>query len=93
MNGSPMGTIFDMVWLLITNTVGTLTALGGLFSQLVNQLGFVSITAGTGGFILSVIILGIVLLFLGKFVLGSMKALMMLFIVGLILLFLMFGSV
>lgn len=92
MNGSPMGTILEMVQLLISNTIGTLMGVGKLFAQLVNQLGFVSITAGTGGFILSVIILGVVIFFLGKFILSSGKALVILFALGFIALFLMFGS-
>ena len=81
-----------MVDLLIGNTVETLMAIGELFAQLVNQLGFVSVTAGTGGLVVSVAILAVVMLFIGKFVMSSAKTLIILFIIGFIVLFLMFGS-
>jgi len=86
-----MGTIFEMLELLVSNTTGTLLAIGELFAQLVNQLGFVSITAGTGGILVSVAILAVVLFFLGKFVLSSVKILIVLFILGSIALLLMLG--
>ncbi len=91
MNGSAMGTIFEMVQLLISNTVGTLMELGGLFSQLVNQLGVVSITAGTGGLIVSLAVLAVVMFLIGKFVISSAKALIVLFILGLLVLALTLG--
>ncbi len=81
-----------MVDLLIGNTVETLLTIGELFAQLVNQLGFVSVTAGTGGLVVSVAILAVVMFFIGKFVMSSAKTLIILFIIGFIVLFLMFGS-
>lgn len=89
---SPLAVIFEMVFTILQNTVSTLMSLLGMMGSLFQSLGFVSSTGGLG-FVLSVIVLAVVLFFLTKFFLKSGKLIIMLFVIGLVLLFLLFTSI
>jgi ABC-type glycerol-3-phosphate transport system permease component len=78
-------TILEMIHTVITNTMGLLQQLFQLFYKLLVSLGFVSVVGGTAGVLLSVIILALVGYFLAKFVIGTGKGILLLFLVGLAL--------
>ena len=87
---SPVGLIIEMITLIIQNTVNTLITVISLFSQFLGSLGFAS-SFGPLPFIISVLILGAVLFFLGKFVAGSLKTIILLFIAGFVILLMVFS--
>ena len=87
---SPLNVIFNMVVTVLQNTVSTLQSLFGMSGDLANSVGFMS-SINPLGLVLGVIVLVVVLFFVGKFVLKSIKFIAILFIIGLILLFILFG--
>lgn len=89
---SPLNVIFEMVFTVLQNAVSTLMSLLGMMGSLFQSLGFVSSTGGLG-FMLSVIILAVVLFFATKFFLRSAKMIIILFIIGVVLLFLLFAAI
>jgi hypothetical protein len=82
---SPLSVIFQMVRLLIENTVSTFQGIFGLFGRLLESLGFISSAWGPAGFLVSVAVVGVVGFFIAKLLLGAGKKLIFLFIVGIIL--------
>jgi hypothetical protein len=86
MASSTVGTLFEMVQILISNTIGTLGQIFGKLVELAGNLQFVSEAGGISGFILAVFIGAIVFLLFAKFVLGAGKTLIFLFAVGLVIL-------
>lgn len=92
MAASPIGTILEMIWTLISSTVSTTGKLGSLFFELTGQLGSVS-TLGPAGFLLAGIVLVAVIFFLAKFVLGAGKNLLILLIVGFLIMMAMLFAV
>lgn len=86
---SPLIVIFEMVFTILQNTISTLFSLFGMMGSLTQSLGFVSSTGGLG-FILAAVIFVVVLFLLTKFVLKSGKMIIILFIVGIVLLFALF---
>ena len=92
MEGSALGTLLEMVLMLISNALGTLLDLFLLFSKLLGQLGLVMEAGGIGGLVLSGVIIGIVLFFLLKFLWGSWKTIVVLIAVALLLIIVAFLS-
>ena len=89
---APLEIILRMVETVLSNTLGTLSALFRLFRDLTLSLGAVA-GMGTTGFLVAAIVLGLVLFFLGKFLLKSWKTIILMFVVGtLIIWFLMAGT-
>ena len=82
---APLVIILEMVRVIFSNTIGTLVNLGGLFGSLTQSLAFIS-GMGALGFFVAAAVLGLVLFFLGKFFLKSWKLLAILFIAGLVIL-------
>jgi len=78
-----------MVSAALSGVLGTITTLFSLFGDLGESLGFIS-GFGLTGFIVAAIALVVVLFFLFKFVLKSMKMVIVLFIIGIILFALLF---
>jgi hypothetical protein len=89
---APLDLIFEMVVTVLQNTVSTLFSLLGTLGDLFRSLGFVSSTGGLG-FMLAIVVLAVVLFFLGKFILKSGKLIITLFLIGMVLLFLLFTSI
>jgi hypothetical protein len=89
---APLSVIFEMVVTILQNAVSTLSALFGLLMDLFQSLSFVG-SMGSLGFVLAVVVLVVVLFFLGKFILKSGKMIIMLFVIGLVLLLVLFASV
>ena len=88
---SPLGLIIEMISLIINNTISTLITIVNLFVEFLSSLGFVS-SQGLLPFIVSVVILAGVLFFLGKFFIGSMKTIILLFIAGFVILMVIFSA-
>ncbi len=89
---SPIGLILEMLSLVIRNTLSTLISIFELLRELVHSLGFVG-DFGALPFIISVIILGGVLFFAGKFFISSLKTIIMLFLAGFLILLAVFAFV
>jgi hypothetical protein len=83
---APLFTVLEMIWLVVRNTMETTFSLLVLFSRLIGELGFVSDVGGSGGFLLSLIIIAAVGFGISKFVFGAEKTVVLLVIVGLIIL-------
>jgi hypothetical protein len=86
--------LYEMIALIIENTIGTVIGLLRLFAHFTTSLGYI-IGTGFGGFVLGFIILAIVIFLLGKFVFSSGKTILVLIALGILLLFLIYlgGSV
>jgi hypothetical protein len=89
---APLSVIFEMVATILQNTVSTLMSLLGSMGNLFESLGFVSGMGGLG-FVLAIVVFVVVLFFLGKFFLKSGKMIIMLFVIGLVLLLVLFASI
>jgi hypothetical protein len=89
---SPLGLILEMISLVISNTINTLVNILELFTDLLHSLGFVS-GSGPLAFLIAVLILGVLLFFLAKFFIGSLKTVALLFIAGLVILGILFALV
>lgn len=89
---APLTVIFEMVVTILQNAVSTLFSLFGMMGNLSNSLGFISGT-GSLGFVVAIVVMAVVLFFLGKFILKSGKLIIILFIVGFLLLMVMFSSI
>lgn len=85
MAASPIVTIMEMIWTLISSTVSTSAKLGSLFLELLGQLGFVS-TLGPAGWIMAGIVLVVIVFFLAKFAIGAGKNLLVLLTIGFLIL-------
>ncbi len=81
--------LYEMVLLIISNTIGTLSSLLGLFMRFMQSIGAV-MGSGFGGFVLGFLVLGLVVFFLAKFVFSSGKTVLVLIAVGVMLLVLLF---
>jgi hypothetical protein len=81
--------LYEMIALIIENTIGTLISLLRLFSQFTASLGIV-MGSGFSGFVLGFIILGVVCFLLAKFVFSSGKTILILVVAGIVLLFLIY---
>lgn len=93
MTEGPLIVIFNMITLLIENTVNTVASLFVLIRELFGSLAFVSAIGGAEGIMVTVFILAIVGVFLLKFFWGSLKTVLILVFLGfLILAFMLFGS-
>ncbi len=88
---APLTVIFEMVVMVFQNAVSTIFGLFGMMGNLSQSLSFISGT-GSLGLILAVVVMAVVLFFVGKFVLKSGKLIIILFIIGLVMLTLMFSS-
>lgn len=85
---APFAIILEMVRVVLSNTLGTLASLFQLFVQLSNSLGFIA-GLGPAGLALAAVVLGGVLFFFGKFFLKSWKIIIILFIVGMLLIWML----
>jgi hypothetical protein len=85
---APLAIILEMVRVVLSNTLGTLTSLFQLFVQLSGSLGLIA-GLGPAGLALAAIVLGGVLFFLGKFFLKSWKIIVILFIAGMFLIWML----
>jgi hypothetical protein len=86
---APLAIIFEMIKTVLTNIIGTTGSLLNLFGDLSLSLGAIA-GMGTTGFLVAVLVLGIVLFFLGKFLLKSWKTIILLFIALAILMWFLF---
>ena len=89
---APLEIILEMIRLVFGNTISTLWALSGLLGDLTGSLGLIS-GFGPLGFVVAAVVLGLALFFVGKFLLSSWKMLAVLFIAGLIILWLLSGGI
>ncbi|RKY38084.1 MAG: hypothetical protein DRP76_04940 [Candidatus Omnitrophota bacterium] len=83
---STIGTLFEMIHILVSNTIGTLGQMFTKLGELAANLQFVSEAGGLAGVIIAVSIGAIVFILFAKFVLGAGKTLIFLFTVGLLIL-------
>ncbi|MCK4714722.1 MAG: hypothetical protein KAT35_04050 [Candidatus Aenigmarchaeota archaeon] len=83
MANSPIGVIFDMVVLVLKNTIGTLLSIFGLFGDLVGMMFGISGAGGTLGIVLFFGVLGMIGFFVLKLFVGAMKTIGLLIIAGL----------
>ena len=89
---SPLGIILSMIVTVVANGINTLIELLRLFFELVQSLGFVTRIGGFPLFIASVVIISIVVYFLGKFFFNAGKQIIILFAVGIIILWIVILS-
>ncbi|NIO20416.1 MAG: hypothetical protein GTN76_06655 [Candidatus Aenigmarchaeota archaeon] len=90
---SPIGIIVNMIVTIITNGINTLAEVFGLFLNLLESLGFVTKIGGFPLFIASVVIICLVIYFLGKFFFNVGKQIILLFVIGVILVWIIILSV
>jgi hypothetical protein len=88
---APLTVIFEMVTMVLQNTVSTLFNLFGMMGNLSSSLFFIGNT-GILGLSVAIIVMVVVLFFVGKFVLKSGKLIIILFIIGFLLLMVMFSG-
>jgi len=81
--------LYEMVALIINNTVGTLVSLLRLLVQFMGSISMV-MGVGLGGVVLGLLLLGVVLFFLAKFVFSSGKTIVFLIAAGVLLLLLIY---
>jgi len=86
---SAIDLIIEMITLVIQNTLGTLFSVFDVVRELFGTLAGVS-AYGPLPFIVSILILGGVLFFVGKFFFSSLKMLILLFVIGLVVLGMIF---
>ena len=82
----------EMITLLLRNTINTLLNILEILRELFAALGVIG-GSGLFPFIVSVLFLGGVLFFLGRFFFNSMKTILILFVVGFVILFILFSFV
>ena len=85
MPSSPVSIILEMVTLLIRDILNTFQGIFRLFGSLLESLGIVTAEGGTIGFLASLLILGVVGFFLARFLFGGAFRLILLFVVGIVL--------
>ena len=83
-----MAVILEMVKVVLTNTLGTLFSLFQLFGNLSQSLAFIG-GMGPLGFAVAALVLGLVLFFLFKFFIKSWKLIAILFVIGLLLIWML----
>ena len=88
MADSPFEIVFQMIQVLVTNTVSTLIRIVELFGSLVSSLGVASETGGPIVFIGSIALVSVVGFFIAKIVFGGGKRLLILIPLGIILFYL-----
>lgn len=86
---SPIGLILGIIKYIIEDAIETLLRVFKFLGDLLQSLGFVS-GFGLLAFLISVLILGIVLMLVWKFIIGSLKTILLLFVAGLIILGIVF---
>jgi len=77
--------LYDMIALVIQNTIGTVISLMALFVRFLDSIGFV-MGSGFGGFVLGFLVLGVAGFLLAKFVFSSGKTVFALIAIGMVLL-------
>lgn len=87
--GSVIGNLLEIIMLVVSNTMQTLSALISLLKKLTASFIMVSST-GWIGFFVSVAVLVVVLFFLTKFFFKSIKTVIILFVAAVILLLVIF---
>jgi len=88
---SAIAVLFQMVWYMIGNVIETFMGLAGLFLKFMAAMGPV-LSVGAGGVVLGIIVIGLVMFALAKFVFSSGKSIMILILLGILLvLFLLVG--
>lgn len=88
---APLAVILEMVKVVLSNTLGTLSSLFQLFGSLSRSL---SAIGGMGplGFAVAALVLGLVLFFLFKFFLRSWKLIILLFVAGLVVIWMLMAG-
>jgi hypothetical protein len=81
--------IIQMISLLFTNTASTFVGIIRLFGQLLESAGLTSEVGGFLGFAVSVLVVGVVGYFIAKILFRSGKLMIILFIIGLVLVYLL----
>jgi hypothetical protein len=81
--------LYEMVTLVLENSIGTLIGLLRLFAQFVASLSLV-MGSGFGGFVLGFVILGLVGILLIRFLLTSGKTIAIMLAIGILLLYLIY---
>ena len=90
---SPLGIILEMILTVISNTINTLVMVFNLFINLIESLGFVTKIGGLPLFIASIIIISFMIYLLGKFFFSAGKQIIILFIVGVIIVWIVILSI
>jgi hypothetical protein len=85
---SVIDSILEIIFFLFNSIMSTLGTLWTLLEKLMNNVGL--ITGTTLGLVLAVLVLALVLFLLAKFVMGNVKYLLILFIVGFVILVALF---
>ncbi len=85
---APLAIILEMVKVVLSNTLGTLFSLFQLFGNLSQSLAFIG-GMGPLGLAVAALVLGLVLFFLGKFLLRSWKLIAILFAIGLVMIWML----
>ena len=88
---APLAIILEMIRIVFLNTLGTLGSLLGLFGSLMQSLMAIS-SAGAVGFSVAVLVFGAVLFFLGRFFLSSWKLLALIFVAGLLIIWILMAG-
>jgi len=89
---SPLMIIIDMIRIVLTNTINTLVS---IFVQLFRFFGSMRTSlsgSGMGGLVLAVTVTIILMIFIGKFVFNAGKSIIIMFIAGLILFYILIIS-
>jgi len=86
---SPIDLILGIISYLIKSSIETLANVLKFLGDLLQSLGFVS-GSGLLVFLISVLILSVVLILVWKFVIGSLKIILLLFLAGLVILGILF---
>ena len=85
---SIMETLLEMVYFLFGSIMSTLGTLGTLLDKLLDNAS--AITGSTLGLVIAVLVLALVFFLLAKFVMGNVKYLVILFIIGFVLVVILF---
>jgi hypothetical protein len=83
--------ILEMIKVIFNNTIGTIFNIISLFGDLTQSLSFIG-GMGPIGFVIAVLVFVIVLYLLGRFILNSWKLIAILFVAGLIILWMLMAG-
>jgi hypothetical protein len=85
---SVIDSILEIIFFLFGSIMSTLGTLGTLVDKLINNVSL--ITGTTLGLVIAVLVLALVLFLLAKFVMGNVKYLLILIIIGFVILVALF---
>ncbi|RLI97847.1 MAG: hypothetical protein DRO99_02290 [Candidatus Aenigmatarchaeota archaeon] len=91
MPDSAFGVLYEIVTLVVSNTIGTVHEVLSLFYRFCQHVGLV-MGSSFGGFVLGLILFGVVGIFIAKFFMSSGKTVMVLLAAAAILLVILFAG-